>query len=92
MENIEVAVRVRPLNPKELTLQDDLAWTVERNQKTITMRGSPPKSPLILTQRNKSTSPLHQKKSYNNGQSLIGNNGKTTGGTTYMQHSELTAA
>ncbi len=41
MENIEVAVRVRPLNAKELTHQEEIAWVVEKDQKTITMRGSP---------------------------------------------------
>ena len=37
MENIEVAVRLRPLNSKELEFNEDSAWRIESNQKTIVL-------------------------------------------------------
>ena len=37
MENIEVSVRVRPINPKEFSKNDESVWRVESNSKTITL-------------------------------------------------------
>ena len=37
MENIEVSVRIRPLNSKESQANDETVWKVENNSKTITL-------------------------------------------------------
>jgi hypothetical protein len=40
MENIEVSVRVRPLNSKEVTNSSENVWKIENTGKTITLLAS----------------------------------------------------
>ena len=35
MENIEVAVRVRPMNQREISANEESAWLIENHEKTI---------------------------------------------------------
>eukprot|EP00347_Sterkiella_histriomuscorum_P006555 403352327 len=71
MENIEVAVRLRPLNQREFQLKDESICNIEKNEKTITLNQqkllqSPKfgkKTEFTLSSKNglnESTSPLNQ--------------------------------
>ena len=59
MENIEVAVRLRPVNQRELQLKEESVWQVESNHKTISMSKSGPLSPLLFQKESSSMSGLN---------------------------------